>query len=71
MVQRIFDPFFTTRKVGAGTGLGLYLSRKIVEDFRGTIWYEDRRGGGAEFVVELPAAQAPVAPPAPEASGAG
>jgi signal transduction histidine kinase len=71
VVQRIFDPFFTTRQVGAGTGLGLYLSRKIIEDFRGTIHYEDRRGGGAEFVVELPAAKTPLAPPTPEASGAG
>ncbi len=71
VVQRIFDPFFTTRKVGAGTGLGLYLSRKIIEDCRGRIRYEDRRGGGAEFVVELPAAKAPLAPPAPGARGAG
>ncbi len=71
VVQRIFDPFFTTRKVGAGTGLGLYLSRKIVEDCRGRIRYENRRGGGAEFILELPAAKAPLAPPAPEARGAG
>jgi signal transduction histidine kinase len=70
VVKRIFDPFFTTRQVGAGTGLGLYLSRKIVEDFRGTIHYEDRRGGGAEFVVELPAAKTPLAPPTPDADGA-
>jgi signal transduction histidine kinase len=71
VVQRIFDPFFTTRKVGTGTGLGLYLSRKIIEDFRGTIHYEGRRGGGAEFVVELPATKTPLAPPTPVPSGAG
>jgi len=54
----IFDPFFTTRRVGEGTGLGLYLSRRIVEEHRGVLWLEDRPGGGAQFVIELPAAAA-------------
>ncbi len=54
VVQRIFDPFFTTRDVGVG--LGLYLSRRIVEGYHGALWFEERHGGGAEFVVELPAA---------------
>lgn len=54
----IFDPFFTTRRVGEGTGLGLYLSRRIVEEHRGVLWFEDRPGGGAQFVIELPAAAA-------------
>jgi signal transduction histidine kinase len=56
IAQKIFDPFFTTRDAGAGVGLGLYLSRSIVEAHEGTLWVEDRPGGGAEFVVELPAA---------------
>ncbi len=68
VVRRIFDPFFTTRKVGAGTGLGLFLSRKTVEDCGGRIRYADRRGGGAEFIVELPAVQATLAT---DATGAG
>jgi signal transduction histidine kinase len=55
VAQRIFDPFFTTRETGSGTGLGLYLSRRIVEANHGALWVEDRQGGGAEFVVELPA----------------
>ncbi len=55
VAQRIFDPFFTTRETGSGTGLGLYLSRRIVEAQHGALWVEDRQGGGAEFVVELPA----------------
>ncbi len=55
VAQRIFDPFFTTREAGSGTGLGLYLSRRIVEAHHGALWVEDRQGGGAEFVVELPA----------------
>jgi signal transduction histidine kinase len=57
VAQRIFDPFFTTREAGGGIGLGLYLSRRIVETHHGAIWVEDRRGGGAEFVVELPSLQ--------------
>jgi signal transduction histidine kinase len=54
IAQRIFDPFFTTRD--GGIGLGLYLSRRIVEGYHGALWLEERQGGGAEFVVELPAA---------------
>jgi signal transduction histidine kinase len=52
--ERVFDPFYTTRKDGSGTGLGLYLSRRLVTDQGGSLWYEPRPGGGAIFVVELP-----------------
>ncbi|MGE5235418.1 MAG: ATP-binding protein [Acidobacteriota bacterium] len=55
IARRIFDPFFSTREPGAGTGLGLYLSRRIIESHDGSLWYEDRPGGGATFVVDLPA----------------
>ena len=55
IAQRIFDPFFTTREAGSGVGLGLYLSRRIVEAHHGALWVEDRQGGGPEFVIELPA----------------
>lgn len=51
--ERVFDPFYTTRKDGSGTGLGLYLSRRMVTDQGGFLWYEPRPGGGATFVVEL------------------
>jgi signal transduction histidine kinase len=57
---RIFDPFFTKRTDGTGTGLGLYLSRQIVEQLDGSLHLEDRPGGGARFVVELPAFLRPV-----------
>jgi signal transduction histidine kinase len=55
--ERIFDPFFTTRQPGQGTGLGLYISRKIVETHHGRLWFENHAGGGTEFIVELPAAR--------------
>ena len=41
---------------GLSSGLGLALARQILADHGGALWYEDREGGGARFVVELPAA---------------
>jgi len=55
VARRIFDPFYTTREAGSGTGLGLYLSRRIVEEHDGALRLDTRAGGGVEFVVELPA----------------
>jgi len=58
--ERIFEPFFTTKGPGQGTGLGLSLSRGIVEGHDGTLTVESRPGLGSTFRVELPV----VAPPA-------
>ena len=55
VVHRIFDPFFTTRVEGEGTGLGLHLSRRIAQECGGELRYEPRHGGGARFVMEIPA----------------
>jgi signal transduction histidine kinase len=52
--ERVFEPFFTTRASREGTGLGLYLSRRIVQDHGGTIAYRHEPGGGSLFAVELP-----------------
>ena len=55
-LQGIFDPFFTSKEPGKGTGLGLYLSRAIVEAAGGEIRCESEEGEGARFTVILPVA---------------
>jgi C4-dicarboxylate-specific signal transduction histidine kinase len=51
---RIFEPFFTTRAGLGGTGLGLWLSRTIVEEEGGTLTSRNGPEGGAVFTVSLP-----------------
>jgi signal transduction histidine kinase len=57
-MERLFTPFFTTKPPGQGTGLGLTICRSIARAHGGTIRAENREGGGARFVVELPAGDA-------------
>lgn len=54
IAERIFDPFFTTRAPGEGTGLGLYLARKMMKEQGGELRLV-RHVGGAEFEMRLPA----------------
>jgi signal transduction histidine kinase len=67
MLSRLFDPFVTTKE--QGIGLGLAVSRRIVEEHGGTIVAANHAEGGAEFTVTLPTSVADVDPPAaPERS---
>lgn len=54
-VERIFNPFFTTKE--KGTGLGMAISRKIVEAHEGAIDVVSETGRGTEFLVTLPMPQ--------------
>ncbi|MBM9499154.1 sensor histidine kinase [Leptospira sp. 201903071] len=51
--DRIFEPFFTTKPSGAGTGLGLDICRRIIEDHNGRIFFETSEKG-TTFFVSLP-----------------
>jgi CheY-like chemotaxis protein len=62
IAARIFDPFFTTKPVGVGTGIGLGVSRGVVEAHGGTLSLAARNGGGARFVVRLPLREASQSP---------
>ena len=52
----LFKPFFTTKRRGQGTGLGLSVSRTIIEAHRGQIRAEGAPGAGATFIIRLPTA---------------
>ena len=58
VADRVFQPFFTTK--AQGTGLGLALVQKIVVTHNGRVAVATGDGGGARFVVTLPALEAPV-----------
>jgi two-component system, cell cycle sensor histidine kinase and response regulator CckA len=54
--ERIFDPFFTTKAAGEGTGLGLYISKRIVQSLGGRIELLPREPHGTVVRISLPAA---------------
>jgi len=55
VMERIFEPFFTTKPASEGTGLGLPISRWIVEKLGGRVEVESIEGAGTSFFVTLPA----------------
>ncbi len=53
---KIFDPYFTTKQGKSGTGLGLYITKKVVEDHSGSIKVDSEPGVGTTFTIRLPLA---------------
>jgi len=58
-LERLFQPFFTTKP--QGTGLGLWLSRRMIQDHGGSMDVESKLGRGATFTILLPTRNAPTA----------
>jgi signal transduction histidine kinase len=50
--EKVFEPFFTKKQ--SGTGLGLAVVKKIIDNHKGTITITDRKGGGTVFSLWLP-----------------
>ena len=53
-MNKIFDPYFTTKQGKSGTGLGLYITKKVVEDHNGSIKVDSTPGVGTTFTIRLP-----------------
>lgn len=53
-LTKIFEPFFTTREPGKGTGLGLYMIYRILQNHHGRIDVKSEVGKGATFTITLP-----------------
>jgi signal transduction histidine kinase len=53
IMEKIFDPYFTTKEPGKGTGIGLFMSKNIIEKGMGGHLSAHNVDGGAEFRVEV------------------
>ena len=60
-LKHVFDRFWQAEPVKSGSGLGLYIARKLVEAHGGHIWVKSKLGQGASFCFSLPRAARAVA----------
>ncbi len=53
-MHRVFEPYFTTKDQGKGTGIGLYMTKMIIEqNMHGTITASNSKNGGAAFEIKF------------------
>jgi signal transduction histidine kinase len=57
--EHVFEPFFTTKEQGKGTGLGLYISRNLIEEIGGALSLESHGSQGTVAIIKLPAQAVP------------
>jgi signal transduction histidine kinase len=62
-LDSLFDAFYTTKS--GGMGIGLFVSRSIVERHQGRLWAEPNDGPGATFSFSIPSGPASATDPAP------
>jgi len=53
-INRIFEPYFTTKEQGKGTGIGLYMTKTIIEDSMNGMIVVENTKKGARFIIKLP-----------------
>lgn len=54
IIDKIFDPFFTTKPTAEASGVGLYLTQQIVQDFGGRVTATSRKYEYTEFIIHIP-----------------
>lgn len=54
VAERVFEPFFTTKKAGKGTGLGLAMCRRTMQECGGEIWISAHDDSGTRVEIEVP-----------------
>jgi signal transduction histidine kinase len=54
IIDKVFDPFFTTKTTGEASGIGLYLSHDVIQNYGGNISVESVKDEYTQFTITLP-----------------